>query len=86
MEQLEARIRRRDIVVDETALVNFYTSRIPQGVSTVAAFESWRVKAERHDPRLLYMTRADVMEREAPEAARGILPRHASTSAATSCR
>jgi len=68
MEQLEARIRRRDIVVDETALVSFYTKRIPQGVSTVAAFESWRAKAERHDPRLLYMTRADVMEREAPEA------------------
>jgi ATP-dependent helicase HrpA len=68
VEQLEARIRRRDIVVDETALVDFYTTRIPQGVSTVSAFESWRVKAERHDPRLLYMTRAEVMEREAPEA------------------
>jgi ATP-dependent helicase HrpA len=68
VEQLEARIRRRDIVVDETALVSFYTARIPVGVSTVAAFESWRVKAERRDPRLLYMTGADVMEREAPEA------------------
>jgi ATP-dependent helicase HrpA len=68
VEQLEARIRRRDIVVDETALVNFYIARIPQGVSTVAAFESWRVKAERRDPRLLYMSRSDVMEREAPEA------------------
>ncbi len=74
VEQLEARIRRRDIVVDETALVNFYTSRIPQGVSTVAAFESWRIKAERHEPRLLYMTRADVMEREAPEASTDNFP------------
>jgi ATP-dependent helicase HrpA len=68
VEQLEARIRRRDIVVDETALVSFYAARVPQGVSTVAAFESWRAKAERQNPRLLYMTRADVMEREAPEA------------------
>jgi ATP-dependent helicase HrpA len=68
VEQLEARIRRRDIVVDETALVNFYIARIPQGVSTVAAFESWRVKAERRDARALYMSRSDVMEREAPEA------------------
>jgi ATP-dependent helicase HrpA len=68
VEQLEARIRRRDIVVDETSLVSFYTSRIPKGVSTVAAFESWRVKAERENPRLLYMSRSDVMEREAPEA------------------
>ena len=68
VEQLEARIRRRDIVVDETALVNFYVSRIPQGVSTVAAFESWRAKAERHDPRLLCLSLEDVVEREAPEA------------------
>jgi ATP-dependent helicase HrpA len=68
VERLEARIRRRDILVDETALVDFYTARIPQGISTVAAFESWRVKAERRDPRLLYMSRQDVMEREAPEA------------------
>jgi ATP-dependent helicase HrpA len=74
VEQLEARIRRRDIVVDETALVSFYTSRIPQGVSTVAAFESWRIKAERREPRLLYMTRADVMEREAPEASAESFP------------
>ena len=74
VEQLEARIRRRDIVVDETALVNFYIARIPQGVSTVAAFESWRVKAERHDPRLLYLSRSDVMERDAPEASAEYFP------------
>jgi ATP-dependent helicase HrpA len=74
VEQLEARIRRRDIVVDETALVNFYTTRVPQGISTVAAFESWRGKAERRDPRLLYMSRGDVMEREAPEAAPEYFP------------
>ena len=68
VEQLEARIRRRDILVDETALVNFYAARIPQGVSTVAAFESWRAKAERHDAQLLHFSLSDVMEREAPEA------------------
>ncbi len=44
------------------------TSRVLQGVSTVAAFESWRIKAERREPQLLHMARADVMEREAPEA------------------
>jgi ATP-dependent helicase HrpA len=68
VEELEARIRRRDIVVDESAFVAFYTTRIPVGVSTVAAFESWRVKAERRDPRILYFSLSDVMEREAPEA------------------
>jgi ATP-dependent helicase HrpA len=67
VERLEAKIRRRDILVDETTLVNFYTARIPERVSTVASFESWRGKAERAAPRLLYMTRADIMARETPE-------------------
>ncbi|HEU4625639.1 MAG TPA: ATP-dependent RNA helicase HrpA, partial [Steroidobacteraceae bacterium] len=67
VEKLEAKIRRRDILVDETTLVSFYTARIPERVSTVAAFESWRGKAERAAPRLLYMTLADVMARETPE-------------------
>ncbi|HVY80283.1 MAG TPA: ATP-dependent RNA helicase HrpA [Steroidobacteraceae bacterium] len=67
VEKLEAKIRRRDILVDETTLVNFYTARIPERVSTVAAFESWRGKAERAAPRLLYMTLGDVMARETPE-------------------
>jgi ATP-dependent helicase HrpA len=67
VERLEAKIRRRDILVDETALVNFYLARIPERVNTVAAFESWRGKAERASPRLLYMTPADVMAREPTE-------------------
>jgi ATP-dependent helicase HrpA len=67
VEKLEAKIRRRDVLVDETALVNFYTARIPERVSTVASFESWRGKAERGAPRLLYMTPADVMARETTE-------------------
>jgi ATP-dependent helicase HrpA len=67
VERLEAKIRRRDILVDETTLVKFYSARIPERISTVAAFESWRGKAERAAPRLLYLTRADVMARDAAE-------------------
>ena len=68
VEALEAKIRRRDIMVDEQAMVEFYTARIPEGVSTVAAFESWRSKAERHNSALLYMGWSDVVRRDAPEA------------------
>jgi ATP-dependent helicase HrpA len=67
VERLEAKIRRRDVLVDESTLVEFYTARIPEHISTVAAFESWRGKAERRSPRLLHMTRADVMARDADE-------------------
>lgn len=67
VERLEAKIRRRDILVDEQTLVDFYAARIPERISTVASFESWRGKAERHAPRLLHMKLADVMRRDAPE-------------------
>jgi ATP-dependent helicase HrpA len=68
IEGLEAKIRRRDIAVDEQALVDFYGARLPEHVNTVLLFDRWRIDAERRNPRLLYMTRADLMRREAPDA------------------
>ena len=68
IERMEAKIRRRDILVDEQALVEFYRARVPAHVSTVAGFERWLAEAEQREPRLLYMSRADLMRREAPDA------------------
>jgi ATP-dependent RNA helicase HrpA len=71
---LEAKIRRRDIVVDEQAQMEFYAKRIPERVSSVSAFEHWRAGAERENPRVLYMSRADLMQRDAPDAAADRFP------------
>ena len=68
IEGLEAKIRRRDVVVDEDLQAEFYAARIPERVNSVAAFNHWRVDAERANPRLLYMSRADLMQRDVPEA------------------
>jgi len=68
IEALEAKIRRRDILVDEQAQMEFYAKRIPERVSSVSAFEHWRAGAERENPRVLYMSHADLMQREAPDA------------------
>jgi len=69
VEALEAKIRRRDILVDEQALMQFYAKRIPERVTTVQAFEHWRASAERENPRVLYMSLSDLMGRDAPDAA-----------------
>ena len=69
VEALEAKIRRRDILVDEQAQMQFYAKRIPERVTTVQAFEHWRASAERENPRVLYMSLADLMGRDVPEAA-----------------
>jgi ATP-dependent helicase HrpA len=67
IERLEAKIRRRDILAAEESEVAFYATRIPERVSSVGDFEQWRAQAERRDPRLLYMSRADLMQRDAGE-------------------
>ena len=67
IERLEAKIRRRDILVGEQSELAFYAARIPERVSSVGDFEQWRAQAERRDPRLLYMSRSDLMQREAGE-------------------
>ena len=51
VEGLEARIRRRDILVDEAAQAQFYAARIPVQVNSVAGFESWWRERARANPR-----------------------------------
>lgn len=67
VEHLEAKIRRRDILAGEQRQLEFYAGRIPEKVSSVRTFERWRAEAERREPRLLYMSREDLMLREAAE-------------------
>ena len=74
VEALEAKIRRRDVVVDEEQQVEFYLARIPERVNSIAAFNHWRVEVERQNSRLLYMSRADLMQREVPEAGEELFP------------
>jgi ATP-dependent helicase HrpA len=68
IESLEARIRRRDILVDDQAQVDFYLARLPARVDTLSGFERWRTHIERSAPRHLFMERAHLMRRAAPEA------------------
>ncbi|MBX6723699.1 MAG: DUF3418 domain-containing protein, partial [Dactylosporangium sp.] len=50
---LEHRARRRDILVDDQALFDFYDQRIPAEVVSARHFDSWWKRARRTDPNLL---------------------------------
>ncbi|WP_410869679.1 ATP-dependent RNA helicase HrpA [Nocardia sp. A7] len=50
---LEHRARRRDILVDDEVLFEFYDQRIPADIVSVRHFDSWWRKTERTDPALL---------------------------------
>ncbi|WP_054285293.1 ATP-dependent RNA helicase HrpA [Gulbenkiania mobilis] len=61
VEQLEHKARRQDVLVDEDVLFDFYASRTPDTVVDAASFEAWRKEAERDKPRLLFITREELM-------------------------
>ncbi|MGP4109327.1 ATP-dependent RNA helicase HrpA [Streptomyces sp. 4N509B] len=53
VEELEHRARRRDILVDDATLYDFYDQRIPEDVVSGAHFDAWWKRARREDPDLL---------------------------------
>lgn len=61
VEELEHKARRQDVLVDEHKLFAFYDAKIPADIFNAASFEKWRADAEKISPRLLYLTRDDLM-------------------------
>ncbi|MGY4644558.1 ATP-dependent helicase HrpA [Cellulomonas sp. URHB0016] len=56
-EGLEARARRRDLVVDDDVLFAFYDERVPDDVVSARHFDQWWKTARRTHPDLLTFTR-----------------------------
>lgn len=67
---LQNKARTRDLLVDPKARHDFYDARIPEGIYNAQAFEQWRRGAEKRHPRLLFMSRHDLML----HGAQGITP------------
>ncbi|WP_394201984.1 ATP-dependent RNA helicase HrpA [Shewanella waksmanii] len=63
IEALEHKSRRRDILVDEQALVDFYEPRIPEGIYNAPKLMSWWKKTKRKQPNLLDFDRETLMQR-----------------------
>ncbi|SCF28008.1 ATP-dependent helicase HrpA [Micromonospora viridifaciens] len=57
VEELENRARRRDILVDDETIFQFYDERIPADVVSGRHFDSWWKKTRRERPDLLTFTR-----------------------------
>lgn len=67
VQALEHKTRRQDVMVDEEALFDFYNSRIPAGIVSGITFENWRTEVEKTEPKLLYLSREDLMQRTIDE-------------------
>ena len=65
VEELEHKSRRQDVLVDEELIYAFYDKLIPRDVYSGATFERWYRQAGRADPKLLQLTRDELMRHEA---------------------
>ena len=74
VEALEARARRRDILVDDQALYDFYDARVPADVVSGAHFDRWWKDARRAEPDRLTFTPADLVKDPGDALDRQALP------------
>ncbi|MGA4960450.1 ATP-dependent RNA helicase HrpA [Streptomyces lavendulocolor] len=65
VEELEHRARRRDILVDDETLFDFYDRRVPEHVVSGAHFDSWWKHKHREEPDLLDFEREMLINEKA---------------------
>ncbi len=57
LRQLENKSRRRDLLVDEREIFDFYDRRVSQRTHTSRHFHNWYQQARKKDPHVLHLTR-----------------------------
>lgn len=67
VEELEARLRRRDLRVDDSVLFAFYDARIPAQVTDVRAFDKWWKQARLEDDNYLDFNPEKLINEEAAD-------------------
>jgi ATP-dependent helicase HrpA len=75
LEALEAKSRRRDIIVDENVLYDFYEQQLPDEINNGAALDKWL----RNNPgkeKTLFLTTDDLMRKDATLVSDMMFPDH----------
>ncbi|MDP1526614.1 MAG: ATP-dependent RNA helicase HrpA [Rhodocyclaceae bacterium] len=65
IERLEHKSRRPDVLVDDALVTAFFDAIVPEGITTLAAFDKWRREIEQESPRLLFLDKEQLMRHEA---------------------
>jgi ATP-dependent helicase HrpA len=61
IEQLAAKTRRRELIVEPQLVADFYEARLPRTVVDSPSLDRWRPEAEKQNRRLLFLTEADLL-------------------------
>jgi ATP-dependent helicase HrpA len=65
IERLEHKSRRPDVLVDDELVHAFFDALVPEGITTLVAFDKWRREAELENPKLLFLDKDQLMRHEA---------------------
>jgi len=65
IERLEHKSRRPDVLVDDALVFAFFDAVVPEGITTLAAFDKWRRAAEQDNPQRLFLEKDQLMRHEA---------------------
>ena len=65
VEELEHKSRRQDVLVDEELIYAFYDQQIPMDVCSGRTLEAWYRQEVKQQPKLLLLTREELMRHEA---------------------
>ena len=65
VQELEHKSRRQDVLVDDELIYAFYDQQVPAHVVSGATFEKWYREEQRKQPKLLMLTRDELMRHEA---------------------
>lgn len=64
IEEYEAKARKRDLLVDDEVVFQFFQERVPKHIVNVAGFDKWRKDVESEQPEILFLNREVLMQRD----------------------
>lgn len=66
VERVEDKLRRRDLVVDEETIYQFYAERVPAEIASRSSFEDWRATIEPKQPNFLFVDNEALWQNDRP--------------------
>jgi len=75
VEELEHKSRRQDVLVDDELIYAYYDQHLPADVCSGATLEKWWREASKGQPRLLHLSREELMRHEAAGVTSNAFPK-----------
>ena len=68
LEHMEHKRRRRDILVDDQKIYEFYDSQVPAGIYQSRSFDRWLKNEQKNNPNVLQLQKEDLLQRDTTQS------------------